>query len=187
MADEIDKIWIKFIKKHWQMFATWIVLAILAFITAIYVFLWFIGEAQATSLVPTLLGGWAMGHFITFMIHLIFWELLFVGIPVLVAIVLIYTQWWSKLPEKERKEYKKKKLFGKSSKARDGGGAFSFFIFIVFCIKIWLDGNWGVPIATWEVDYVVSSCLWALIVIAVIVGIPLLIGASWWIHHEMNK
>jgi hypothetical protein len=169
------------------MFAVWIAAAIMAFIGAIYVFLWFVGEAQATSLVPVLLGGWSMGHIITFLIHLIFWELLFIGIPVLVAIVAIYTQWWNKLPEAERKEYKKKKLFGKKSKARDGGGVFSFLIFVVFAIKIWLDGNWGVPIATWELDYYVYSCLWALVVIAVIVGIPVLIGATWWIRHEMNK
>jgi hypothetical protein len=57
----------------------------------------------------------------------------------------------------------------------------------VFAIKIWLDGNWGVPIATWEFDYLVYSCIWALIWVAAIVGIPMLLGATWWIRHEMNK
>jgi hypothetical protein len=187
MVDEMDKIWIKFMKKHWQIFAMWIVAAIIAFIGAVYVFLWFVGEAQASALVPGLLGGWAMGHIITFLIHLIFWELLFIGIPVLIFIAANYGLWWNKLPEKERKEYKKEKLFGKSSKARDGGGAFSFVIFIVFCMKIWLDGNWGFPIAAWELDYLVSSCLWALFWVAVVVGIPLLLGVTWWIRHEMDK
>jgi hypothetical protein len=187
MAEELDKIWKKFLKNHWQMLALFIVIAVIAFAGAVYIFLWFVGEAQATSLVPSILSGWAMGHFITFLIHLIFWEFIYIGIPVLIAIAAIYFGWWKKLPDKERKEYKDEHLFGKKSYRSDAGGAFSFFIFIVFCIKIYLDGNWSVPIATWKFDYLVNSCIIALVWIAAIIGIPILIGGSLWLYYQMKK
>jgi len=187
MAENLDKVWKKFLKKHWQMLAFFIVIAIVAFAGAIYVFLWFVGEAQLTGLVPPLLGGWAMGHFIPFLLHLIFWEFIFIGIPVIIAIAAIYFGWWKKLPDKEGKEYRDGHLFGKRSKRSDAGGGFSFLIFIVFAIKIYLDGNWGVPIATWKLDYLVNSCITAIIWIAIIIGIPILIGATLWLHHEMKK
>jgi hypothetical protein len=187
MVENDEKIWKKFLKKHWSMLVLFVLIAVVAFISAIFVFLWFVGEAQLTGLVPDILGLWAMGHFITFLLHLIFWELLFIGIPVIIAIVAIYLLWWKKLPDKERKEYRDEHLFGKRSRRTDCGGGISFLVFIVFCIKVYLDGNWGVAIATWKFDYLVYSWLWALIWIAIIFGIPILIGATWWIHHEMKK
>ena len=42
----------KFFKKHWNMVVYWIIAAIVAVIGTILVFLWFVGEAQSTSLVP---------------------------------------------------------------------------------------------------------------------------------------
>ena len=42
-----EKIWIKFLSKHWQMFVLWIVIAIITAVGAVYVCLWFVGDAQA--------------------------------------------------------------------------------------------------------------------------------------------
>jgi hypothetical protein len=185
---EIDeKIWKKFLRKHWKMLIVFIVGAILAAIGAIYVFLWLVGEAQLTGLVPATLGLWSMGHSITFLLHLFFWEFIYIGIPVIIAAAATYLLWWKKLPDKERKEYRRGHLFGKRSRRSDTSGGISFLVFIVFCIKVYLDGNWGVPFATWEFDYLVYSCLWAFIWVLIIFGIPILIGGSWWIRHEMKK
>ena len=182
-----NKIWKKFLREHWQICVLFIVIAVFAAVGAIYVFLSFIGDAQLTGLIPETLGVWSMGYIVTFMLHLIFWEALFIGIPVVIVIAVIYFGWWKKLPEAERKEYKDGHLFGKRSTRSDGSGFISFLVFIVFIIKIWLDGNWGVAIATWEFDYLVHTCLWALVVVLVIFGIPMLIGGTWWIRHEMKK
>jgi len=187
MVDKDEKIWKKFLSNHWKMFALWIVGAILAFIGAIYVFLWHVEESQLVGLVPETLGLWSMGHFINFVLHLIFWELIFIGIPVIVVVAAIYFLWWKNLPKKERKEYKKEHLFGKRSRRTDASGGFSFIIFIGFIIKIYLDGNWDKPFAEWTFDYLVHSYLWVFIWIAVIVGIPMLIGGSWWIYYTMKK
>ena len=48
--------WGKFLRKHWPAFAAFIAAAILAFVGAVYVFVWFTGNAQSTGLVPATLG-----------------------------------------------------------------------------------------------------------------------------------
>jgi len=186
-SGKVEKVWKKFLKNHWRMLVLFVIAAAIAIIGAIYVFLWFVGEAQTTGLVPATLNLWTIGHIVTYIIHLIFWEVLYIGIPVVVFVLAIYFLWWKRIPELERKEYRKGHLFGKHSKKADGGGAISFFINIVFIIKVYFDGNWNVPIATWSFDYLIYSYLWALFWILLIIGIPIAIGGTWWIRHEMKK
>jgi hypothetical protein len=181
------QIWKTFVRKHWKMLAAWIVAAIVAVISAILVFLWFVGDAQVTGLVPQTLNLWTMGYLITFLLYALLWEVVIIGIPVIVFIAAIYFFWWKKLPAEERDDYRRGHLFGKRSRRRDGGGAISFLVNIGFIIKVYVDSNWNVPFATWTVDYLVSSYLWVIIWMAVIFGIPLVIGAVWWIHREMKK
>jgi hypothetical protein len=165
--------WTKFLRKHWMMVAVFIVAGVLALIGAVYVFRWFAGQAQTTGLVPSTLGLWTMGNVVLFILNLIFWELVLVGIPAIVGVVIGW-QWWKRLPDEERKEYH---LSGRGSRSRDAGGA----------IKVYVDGNWNVAISNYTLDYVVDSMITILIWIGVIFGIPIAIGVIWWIHHEMNK
>ena len=176
--------WKRFLRKHLNMVALFIVAVILASVAAIYVFLWFVGNAQSTDMVPATLGLWTMRHLITFIIYAIFWELLLIGIPAVLAAVAGWL-WWRRLPSDEKKEYH---FFGRRSRATSGGGgAVSLLLFIAFCIKVYIDGNWNVAFAFWTLDYVVYSMLWILIWILVIFGIPAAIGVIWWIRHEMRK
>ena len=187
MAKNEEKVWKQFLEKHFSMLVIWIVAATLTFIGALRVFLWFVDDAQATNLVPMTLDLWAMNHFISFILHLIFWELIFIGIPVLIFIAANYFLWWKRLPDTEKKAYKQGHLFGGRSKRSDAEGGISFLIFIAFIIKIYFDGNWGVPFATWEFDYLVYSWVWSMIWVLIIIGIPMLIGGVWYIHHIMKK
>lgn len=181
------KVWKKFLRNHWKMLAFFIAVAVVAVIGAVYVFLWFVEDALTTGLIPETLGLWSMGYFVTFIVRLIVWEIIFIGIPLIIVAALAYKLWWKQIPEKESKEYKKANLFGKRSRRTDGEGAFSFFIFIVFCIKVYLDGNWGLHFGEWEFNYLVWSWLWALFWVAIIIGIPILLGGSWWLSLEMKK
>jgi len=186
-SENDEKIWKKFLSRHWKMLVIFVVAAVIAIIGAIYVFLWLIEEAQVTGLVPTTLNLWTIGHIVTFLIHLIFWEVIFIVIPVIITIVAIYYLWWKKLPDAEREEYRREHLFGKRSRWTDGGGAISLLINIIFIVKVYLDGNWNVPIATWKFEYLVYSYLWALAWILIIFGIPITIGATLWLRYEMKK
>jgi hypothetical protein len=175
--------WREFLKQHWNMVAYWIIAAIVAAIGVVLVFVWFVGNAQSTNMVPTTLGQWTMAHLITFLLHLIFWELLIIGIPVAIAAIVGWL-WWKKIPDEERKEYE---FFGKRSRTESGGGGISFLIFIAFCIKVYIDGNWNVPIASWALNYVVNSIITILLWGAIIFGIPAIIIAIIWLAYETKK
>ena len=185
--ENCDKIWKKFLGKHFKMFVLFVVSAILAFMGVIFVFLWFVEDAQLTGLVPEALSLWTMGYFVTFLLHLIFWMILLIGIPTILAVAAIYFLWWKKLPDDERKEYREEHLFGKRSARKDGGEGITFLVNIAFVIKVYLDGNWNEPFATWKFDYLVYSYLTALIWVLLIFGIPIAIGGTWWLLYGMKK
>ena len=174
--------WKGFMRKHWGMVATVAVAVVLAFAGAVYVFLWFVGNAQATGLVPATLGLWTMGNLVAFIVYATFWELFLIGIPVVIGAIAVW-RWWKGLPGEERREFH---FFGKRSRATGGGGV-SLLFFIAFSVKVFLDGKWNVAIATWTLDYVVNSLILTLIWGLVIFGIPMAIGMVWWIRREIKK
>ena len=175
--------WRIFLKKHWNMLAYWIIVAIFAAIGSILVFLWFVGDAKSTNMVPLTLEQWTMAHLINFILHLIFWELLIIGILVAIAAIVGWL-WWKKIPDEERKEYQ---FFGKRSRTESGGGGISFLFFVAFCIKVYIDGNWNVAIGLWTLDYVVDSMITIIVWSAIIFGIPAIIITLIWLNYEMKK
>jgi hypothetical protein len=175
--------WGKFLRKHWPAFAAFIAAVILAIVGAVYVFVWFAGNAQSTGLVPETLGLWTMGNIIVFILHAIFWELVLIGIPAAIGAVVGW-QWWKRLPDEEKKEYR---LSGKRSRSSRAGGAISPLLFIAFVLKVYIDGNWNVAISTYTLDYVIGSMITILVWIVAIFAIPATIGLIWWIRHEINK
>jgi hypothetical protein len=172
--------WRRFIRKHWAMFAVFVVAAVLAVAGAVYVFVWFTGNAQATELVPSSLGMWSMNNLVMFILHAVFWELVLIGIPVAIGAIIGW-QWWTRIPEEEKKEYN---LSTKSSKSSSAGGAISPLLFIAFAMKVYLDGQWNAPIAGFSLDYVVGSMITILIWTAVIFAVPAIVGFIWWITRE---
>jgi hypothetical protein len=117
----------------------------------------------------------------------LFWEIIYIVIPLIIAAALIYGGWWRRIPEAERKEYRNAHIFGGRNRRTDSEGGFSFLLFVVFMIKIWFDGNWGLTFNNWQIDYLVGSWILVLIIVVIIFGIPILIGGSWWLNREMKK
>ena len=179
--DMADSLWRRFVRKHWGIVAVFVVAGILVAVGSVYVFLWFVGDAQSTGLVPSSLGLWTMRNLVDFILHGIFWELLFIGVAVAIAAVIGW-QWWRRLPGEERWDYR----FGRRSRRTKGGGGASLFFFIAFCLKVYADGNWNVPIATFTLNYVVNSIIFILALTAVIIGVPATIAGVWWIRREMK-
>jgi hypothetical protein len=180
--DNDPKGWKRFLRKHWHTLVLFILAAVSAAVGAVYVFLWFTANAQSTGLVPKTLGLWTMAHMLTFLLNVIFWEILFVGVPVIIASVAGWW-WWRRLPYEEKKEYH---FFDTLSRSRSsGGGAVSPLFWIAFSIRVYLDGNWNVAISTWQLDYFVYTSVWTVIWMLIIFGIPAsVIGIIWWITHE---
>jgi hypothetical protein len=172
--------WKRFIRKHLAVFAVFIAAAILAAVGAVYVFVWFVGDAQTTGLVPAILSMWTMNNLVLFILHAVFWELVLIGIPVAVAAIAGW-MWWRRQPKYE------KPRSGKHRNSRDAGGAFSLFLFIAFAIKVYVDGYWNTAIASFSLDYVVGSMVTILIWIAAIFAIPAIVGLVWWLVSGRNK
>jgi hypothetical protein len=171
--------WRGFIKQHSAVFAVLTAGAIAAAAAAVYLFVWFAGNAQATGLVPSTLNLWSMNSAVIFMIYAVIWELAVVGIPVALAAIAAW-QWWKRIPESEKAGLN----MGKRHKGRDAGGAISPLLFIAFAIKVYIDGNWTQPIANWTLDYVVGSMVTILIWAAAIIAIPAVIGVIWWLSRR---
>ncbi|TMP99172.1 MAG: hypothetical protein E6K99_05690 [Thaumarchaeota archaeon] len=169
-------------RKHWKAVGIFVVASALALAGAVYVFLWFVKNAQSTGLVPSTLGLWTMANLVTFILNAIFWELLFIGIPVVVGVGAAWL-WWRRLPGEERRGYHS----GRRSRAARGSGGLSLLFFVAFAIKVYLDGNWNVAIANFTLDYVVGSMVLILEWVLIIFAIPIAIGVIWWIRHETKK
>ncbi|MDD1776176.1 MAG: hypothetical protein LUP94_02355 [Candidatus Methanomethylicus sp.] len=168
-----------FLRRHWPIVALFAVAGILTAAGGVYVIWWFTGYAQIIGLVPSILMLWSMNSLLMFTLHLIFWELILIGIPAGVGAALGWL-WYRRLPAEEKRELS----FGKSSRSRDAGGAFSTLLSIAFGIKVYIDGNWYSAISTWSLDYVVGSCITILVWFAAIFAIPAILGVVWWIRHK---
>ena len=167
-----------FVLKHKRAVAAFAVAGIAAFVWAVYVFLWFVGTAQSSGMVPATLGQWSMANLVTFILYAILWELLLVGIPAAVAAVAGW-MWWKKLPYEERSGYHMS-----GSRRAGGSGSAGILLFIAFCIKVFVDGNWNAPIASFTLNYVVYSIVTILEFAAVIFGIPAAIALAWWLSRR---
>jgi len=174
--------WRAFLERHWGVATVFVVAAALAVAAAVYTLWWFVGYAQSTGLVPSTLGLWTMGNLVNFIIYSVLWELLFVGIPVALAAILAWI-WWRRLPYEERVGYH----WGRSSRSAGGSGGAGFLFFIAFAIKVYVDGNWNIPISSYTLNYVVGSVITILEWVAVLFGIPIAIGLAWWLHHESKR
>jgi small basic protein len=172
--------WRRFIQNHKVAFAAFIIAAIAAAAGAVYVFVWFTGDAQATGLVPSTLNLWTMNNLVWFIIYAVFWELVLIGIPVAVGAILGWA-WWKRIPEAEKQQYN---LSTKGSKGSSAGGGVSTLLFIAFAIKVYVDGYWNNAIASYTLDYVVGSMVTILIWIAAILAIPAVIAFIWWVSRR---
>ncbi|MFX1483746.1 MAG: hypothetical protein ACFFCP_11240 [Promethearchaeota archaeon] len=174
--DEVEK---RFLKKYWRMMVLIAALAVLAVVAATYVLTWFVATAQATGFVPAVLGQWSIGHVFAFIIHLIFWELLFVGSWVLIAIAVIMIRWYRNLPPEDRERKPKR---GR----REESDAFGFLVMITWLIVVWLDGRWNLAFESWTFNNWVYSFLAALGWDLLIFGIPIALGLLWWLRKEIS-
>ena len=176
--DEVQK---RFLKRHWKMTIVFGAIFAAAVTAAILVFFWFVGHAQATNLVPATLGQWSIGIVFTFILHVIFWELVLVVSWVIVVAVVIIFQWYKKLPSEEQEGWSTKR--GR----REEGDAFSFFIVVIWLIIVWFDNRWNLAFEDWTFNDWVYSFGAALFWMFLIIGVPVAIYFMWWLRKEMYE
>jgi hypothetical protein len=173
-----DSNWRTFVRKHRGAVALFATAVVLAFVGAVYVFWWFAGTAVSSGLVPSTLGLWTIGNLVAFALYGILWELVLIGVPVAVGAGIGWW-WWTRLPYEERAGYR----FRGSGRSTGGGGGVGFLIFLGFCLKVYLDGKWNVPLANFSVIYVADSLIVILAWGAIIAGIFGAIALVWWLRR----
>jgi hypothetical protein len=171
----------RFLKRHWRMTIVFAIIFAVAIAVAILVFLWFIDTAQTTGLLPSVLGEFTVGYFITFILHMIFWELVLVGSWVLVVVAAIYFLWYKQLPEEEQDITREKR--GR----REEGDAFGFIVAVFWLIIVWIDGRWNLAFESWTLNDWVYTWIAAFLWVLLIFGIPIAIYFFYWISQEMRR
>lgn len=174
--NERDEAWKKFLRRHWKTTSLVIGGIAGALTAALLVFLWVVADAQAKGLVPAGLGDWTVGYVFTFTLNVILWELVLVGSWVIPMVVVVYFQWYKKLPDEERKEYE-----GGPRRRRSAGegGGMSFFVGLIWLIIVWVNGRWDLAFQAWTFDDWIYSWIAAGLWSLLIVGIPGLIFIVW--------
>ena len=172
--------WKGFFRKHRGALAAFVVIIIALVAWSVYVFWWFTGNAQSSGLVPSILGLWTTGNLVNFILFVIFYEAILVGIPAVIFFVAAW-RWWKKLPAEELMGYR----WWRSRSTRGGGGA-GFLLWLAFIVKVYFDGNWNVPIGLFSLNYVVGSVITILEIAAIVLGIPAAIALAWWLNREMK-
>ncbi len=170
--------WKVFIKKHEIAIIAVIIGGICLIIGALFVLFWFMEITPLGGQGTWTFNDWTLNYIVGFIILVILWELLFVGIPAGLFFGVGGYLWWRQLPEEEKQEFKARET---THKKKDwcGGGGFSFFMFIAYCIYIAVDGNYNAPLGSQSYTYWIYSwfltLMWIIIVLGIPVGIILLI------------
>lgn len=186
-----EEVWVTFLRKHWKVVIIIISGVIAAAVGGLFVFLWVKDVAQATGLVPaTTLGDWTIGYCITFLLNVLLWEFIIIGLPLIAVAAVIFLQWWNKLPNEEKEEYQKepKKRTSRSGLTAGGGGGIVWGLTaIVWLILVYTDGNWDTIFNEWTFDYLVYSTLTAFLWVLLIAGVPVGIFVIWWLRREFKR
>lgn len=179
-----------FLRKHWRATLLMIGAGAGAAIAGILVFLWVVADAQATRLVPAGLGEWTVGYVFAFMVSVILWELILVGSWAIPVVIVVFFQWYKKLPDEERKKFEgepKKKWPRRGMSTGGGDGGFGLLVFITWLIIVWVDGKWNLAFQSWTFDDWIYTGLAAILWDLLIIGIPAGIFFVWWIRREMKR
>ncbi|MHA1964056.1 MAG: hypothetical protein ACXACG_13980 [Candidatus Thorarchaeota archaeon] len=177
--EQLDEEKKKFLLKHWKVALVMAVNFVAAAIVALLVFLWVMNDAIATTLVPVSLGEWTVGYIITFILHVIFWEVVFVATWVIPCIVGYYW-WFSKQPDAD--------IWKPGRGRREGGDAFGFLIGIAWLIMIYVDGRYHQTFEVWTFTEWIYSWLTALGWVLLIFGIPaVIIFIFWFVLREKKE
>ncbi|MFW9881625.1 MAG: hypothetical protein ACFFG0_51825 [Candidatus Thorarchaeota archaeon] len=177
-AELSDKtFWKDKLREHWKTLVVVIAAGICALLGILLVLIWFIDSSPIGGQGSWTFNEWTLIYVVGFMILIILWELLFVGVPASLFYGIGGYLWWRRLPEEEKQEFRDREKRAKNHKRErwGGGGGFGFFMFISYCIYIAVDGNYNARFGTQPYTYWLSSYLLTFMWIVIIFGVPVAI------------
>lgn len=168
------------LRDHWRVFTLAFILGVIAVIGAVYVLVWHVNGFGFNSI---FIGDLSMASVLWFVFTLILWELLFVGLPSIIIFGVGGYLWWSNLSGSDMRVFKSDKV---KSRTREGGDAFSFFMFVAYIIYLLADGSFFTPFGDRPLSYWLLAYVWAFIWGLVLLGVPMsIVGLIY--YFKFNK
>ena len=161
--------WREAIKNHWKVMVLAVAAIVALAVIAVWVVFWHIQTSPIGDYGKATFNEWSLDWTVRFLIILILWELLFVGLPGGLIFGLGGYLWWKKLPLEEKSMFKKQE--DKNHKKK-GAGGFGIVLFIFYCIYIAIDGNYYAPFGSQPYSYWIYSYIFMLLWLLTIAGIP---------------
>lgn len=192
--EEIGEFWKVLIRDHWLKLIPFALVIVAAFISGVYVFLWHneIGLGFGSFWGLTF-NDWSFGLCFVYFFMLLLREFLLVMLPTLGVLAILFGLIWAatspenrqKLKELNKREEEKKKKH--PNKASGGAGGCTGIVTIVFLIIMAANGKWDTPFGNMDFQYFVVTYLWAIIWVALVIGIPVLIGGLFYLRYKLKK
>lgn len=176
--------WREAIKNHWKIMIVGLGAIVLFSIIAIWTVFWHIQTSYIGDYGNATFDEWSLNWIVIFVIVLVLWELLFVGLPAGLLFGLGGLLWWNRLPSEERAMFRKHEE--KSNKKKEAGG-FGIVMFILYCIYIAIDGNFSAPFGSQPYSYWVFSYFMMIFWLLIIAGIPAAIIGLIYFKKWLNK
>ncbi|MFA5406286.1 MAG: hypothetical protein WC307_02925 [Candidatus Nanoarchaeia archaeon] len=176
----------KLIKQYWKVFFAAIIVVVIAVIGAVSVFVWHIQTSDIGLQGAATISEWSMISALSFIISLLLWELLFVGLPAIIILCGGGYLWWNNLSFKQQREFKKEQRTQRGHHARKGGAG-GFVTFIAFIIYLAIEGNLATPFGDLPYSYWVFAYLSSIAWLLIIAGIPGVIISLLYFKQWYNK
>ncbi|MFX1237843.1 MAG: hypothetical protein ACFE8P_09000, partial [Promethearchaeota archaeon] len=150
-----EKFWKEEIKKHWKALVLGAVAFVGLLIVAVVVFIWHVETTPFGNQGTATFNEWSLEWIVGFVIVLVLWELLFVGLPAVLIFGVGGYLWWKTLTSDEQAKFKceDKKKEKKYKHAGGCGCGCGLFMFIAFCIFMAIHGAYSVPFGSQPYSY----------------------------------
>lgn len=163
-------------QRYWHILLAIGIAGVLVVVGAILVIIRRVESSAVGLYGEATLDQWSLAWVVEFGFALIFWILLIVGVPISIAFGLGWYFWWNRLSETQQRELNLA-LSKDHTKHKGNGGGFGLIMFIAYCIYVASQGHYHTPFGDLPYSYWVYAYLWTLGWLAIIIGIPVGIGA----------
>lgn len=183
-----DSFWKNLAIRYWYFVLLFSLIGVGVIIGFIFTLNWYVDTSSIGGNGSWTFDQFSLGTAVEWVIFLILWMLLIVGLPTLITSgILVVIIWFAVLPSTLKNEIKIRSKTPKPGKRSGSGEGFGFLIFVGLCIFVFIDGNWKTEFGSLSYGYFMNAWItvftWGLIIF----GIPAVIIGTIWFFKKYGK